>query len=70
MWWGEDILFVIQKDLDDVYDAVTGEVDDADDDMQMYGVYAEVAKLRGWIDTTIAANGGATFCAWNQKNYW
>ena len=27
------------------------------------GVYAEVAKLRGWIDTKIAANGGATFCA-------
>jgi len=27
------------------------------------GVYAEVAKLRGWIDDKIAANGGATFCA-------
>jgi len=26
------------------------------------GVYAEVAKLRGWIDAKIAANGGATFC--------
>ena len=22
------------------------------------GVYAEVAKLRSWVDTTIAANGG------------
>ena len=45
-------------------DDVGGEVDDADDndDMQdgMSGVYVEVAKLRGWIDTKIA---GATFCA-------
>ena len=53
--------------MDDVADDVGGEVDDADDndDMQddMSGVYAEVAKLRGWIDTKIAANGGATFCA-------
>jgi len=29
----------------------------------MSGVYAEVAKLRGWIDKKIAAYGGATFCA-------
>lgn len=28
----------------------------------MYGVYAEVAKLRAWVDTKIAENGGATFC--------
>ena len=28
----------------------------------LYGVYAEVAKLRAWIDAKIAANGGATFC--------
>jgi len=28
----------------------------------MYGVYAEVAKLRSWIDTKIEENGGATFC--------
>lgn len=27
----------------------------------LYGVYSEVAKLRTWIDTKIAANGGATF---------
>ena len=35
------------------------------DDMQngLSGVYAEVAKLRGWIDDKIAANGGAIFCA-------
>merc|ERR1719158_564973 len=26
------------------------------------GVYAEVAKLRTWVDTNIAANGGATYC--------
>jgi len=26
------------------------------------GVYAEVAKLRNWVDTKIAANGGATYC--------
>jgi len=26
------------------------------------GVYAEVAKLRTWVDETIAANGGATYC--------
>jgi len=29
----------------------------------LYGVYAEVAQLRTWIDTKIAANGGATFCS-------
>merc|ERR1719153_111200 len=28
----------------------------------MAGVYAEVAMVRPWIDATIAANGGATFC--------
>merc|ERR1712116_86169 len=28
----------------------------------LYGVYAEVAQLRTWIDEKIAANGGATFC--------
>merc|ERR1711890_5981 len=28
----------------------------------MFGVYAEVAKLRTWIDTKIQENGGATFC--------
>jgi len=28
----------------------------------MYGVYAEVAKLRTWIDSKIEENGGATFC--------
>ena len=28
----------------------------------MYGVYAEVAKLRSWINTKIEENGGATFC--------
>jgi len=28
----------------------------------MSGVYAEVAKLRTWIDTKIAENGGAAFC--------
>jgi len=28
----------------------------------LYGVYAEVAKLRTWIDETIAANGGASYC--------
>jgi len=28
----------------------------------LYGVYAEVAQLRTWIDGKIAANGGATFC--------
>merc|ERR1712037_1014133 len=28
----------------------------------MFGVYAEVAKLRTWIDTMIEENGGATFC--------
>merc|ERR1712130_431649 len=27
----------------------------------MFGVYAEVAKLRTWIDTKIQENGGATF---------
>jgi len=26
------------------------------------GVYSEVAKLRTWVDTKIAANGGATYC--------
>ena len=30
----------------------------------LYGVYAEVAQLRTWIDEKIAANGGATFCSW------
>ena len=29
----------------------------------LYGVYAEVAELRTWIDTKIAANGGATYCS-------
>lgn len=29
----------------------------------LYGVYAEVAQLRTWIDAKIAANGGATFCS-------
>jgi len=29
----------------------------------LFGVYAEVAKLRRWINTKIEANGGATFCA-------
>ena len=29
----------------------------------LYGVYAEVAQLRTWIDQKIAANGGATFCS-------
>ena len=29
----------------------------------MYGVYAEVAKLRDWIDGKISENGGATFCS-------
>jgi len=28
----------------------------------MYGIYAEVAKLRSWIDTKIEENGGAAFC--------
>merc|ERR1712013_781493 len=28
----------------------------------MFGVYAEVAKLRDWIDAKIEENGGATFC--------
>ena len=28
----------------------------------LYGVYSEVAKLRTWIDETIAANGGASYC--------
>ena len=28
----------------------------------LYGVYAEVAQLRTWIDAKIASNGGATFC--------
>jgi len=28
----------------------------------LYGVYSEVARLRTWIDTNIAANGGATYC--------
>jgi len=28
----------------------------------MYGVYAEVAKHRSWIDTKIEENGGANFC--------
>merc|ERR1711981_1325039 len=28
----------------------------------MFGVYAEVAKLRTWIDTKIEENGGASFC--------
>jgi len=26
------------------------------------GVYVDVAKMRGWIDSTIEENGGATFC--------
>ena len=30
---------------------------------ELYGVYAEVAQLRTWIDATIAANGGATYCS-------
>ena len=29
----------------------------------LYGVYAEVAKHRTWIDEKIAANGGASFCS-------
>jgi len=29
----------------------------------LFGVYAEVAELRTWIDAKIAANGGATFCS-------
>jgi len=29
----------------------------------MSGVYAEVAKLRTWIDTKIAENGGGAFCS-------
>merc|ERR1711910_221753 len=29
----------------------------------LYGVYAEVAQLRTWIDAKIAANGGANFCS-------
>ena len=28
----------------------------------MYGVYAEVGKLRSWMDTKIEENGGAAFC--------
>jgi len=28
----------------------------------MYGVYAEVAKLRSWIDAKIEENGGGVFC--------
>merc|ERR1711915_887646 len=28
----------------------------------IYGVYAEVAKYRQWIDTTVAKEGGATYC--------
>ena len=30
----------------------------------LYGVYSEVAspKIRAWIDSTIAENGGATYC--------
>jgi len=28
----------------------------------LYGVYAEVADYRNWIDETIGSNGGATFC--------
>ena len=46
------------------------EDDDVDADLQfsllqdgMYGVYAEVAKLRDWIDGKISENGGATFCS-------
>ena len=29
----------------------------------LYGVYAEVAQLRTWVDEKIAANGGATYCS-------
>ena len=31
----------------------------------LYGVYSEVAspKIRAWIDSTIAENGGAADCA-------
>jgi len=28
----------------------------------LYGVYADVADYRNWIDATIGSNGGATFC--------
>ena len=27
-----------------------------------YGVYADVAYFRSWIDTTVSANGGAAYC--------
>ena len=30
---------------------------------ELYGVFAEVAQLRTWIDEKIAANGGATYCS-------
>ena len=29
----------------------------------MFGIYAEVARQRIWIDANIEANGGATYCA-------
>jgi secreted trypsin-like serine protease len=29
----------------------------------LYGVYAAVSYLRSWVDTTLAANGGAVFCS-------
>ena len=29
----------------------------------LYGVYADVPFFRTWIDETIAAKGGATFCS-------
>jgi len=28
----------------------------------LYGVYTEVSRLRSWIDSTISAHGGATYC--------
>lgn len=28
----------------------------------LYGVYGNVAYLRSWVDTTVAANGGANYC--------
>ena len=33
------------------------------DALGLFGVYAEVAQLRTWIDEKIAANGGATYCS-------
>ena len=35
----------------------------------IYGVYAEVAKYRQWIDTTVTEEGGANYCPVEWKKY-